>query len=48
METSLGGGRVLVPGAFRIQRQWLKGWGHNPMFPGAPHGVYLYPVYESP
>lgn len=28
----------------RVQRDWVKGWQHNPMFPGSPHGTYLYAI----
>ena len=32
---------------FRTQRDWVKGWYHNPIFPDAPYGAYYYPMWKE-
>ncbi|MBI5202199.1 MAG: ABC transporter substrate-binding protein [Elusimicrobia bacterium] len=32
---------------FRTQRDWVKGWYHNPIFPDAPYGAYYYPIWKE-
>ncbi|MBI3551360.1 MAG: ABC transporter substrate-binding protein [Elusimicrobia bacterium] len=32
---------------FRTQRDWVKGWYHNPIFPDAPYASYFYPMYKE-
>lgn len=38
---------VLDSVAFRTQRNWVKGWYHNPVFPDSPYGSYYYPIYKE-
>ncbi|MDE1976223.1 MAG: ABC transporter substrate-binding protein [Elusimicrobia bacterium] len=38
---------VLQPLDYRTQRDWVKGWVNNPIFPDAPYGCYYYPVYKQ-
>ncbi|MBI4375622.1 MAG: ABC transporter substrate-binding protein [Elusimicrobia bacterium] len=32
---------------YRTQRDWVKGWYHNPVFPDSPYGSYYYPIYKA-
>ncbi|MBI4051522.1 MAG: ABC transporter substrate-binding protein [Elusimicrobia bacterium] len=32
---------------YRTQRNWIKGWYHNPVFPDSPYGSYFYPIYKE-
>jgi peptide/nickel transport system substrate-binding protein len=32
---------------FRTQREWVKGYTHNPIFPDAPYSAYYYPMYKK-
>ena len=32
---------------YRTQRDWVKGWFHNPIFPDSPYGSYFYPMYKA-
>ena len=32
---------------YRTQRDWVKGWYHNPIYPDAPYGSYFYPIYKE-
>ncbi len=32
---------------FRTQRDWVKGWYDNPIFPDAPYGGYFYPLSKE-
>jgi peptide/nickel transport system substrate-binding protein len=32
---------------FRPQRDWVKGWVNNPVFPDAPWGSYFYSIYKQ-
>ena len=39
---------VIVEGTrFRAQRDWVKGWRHQPLFPDAPYGGDFYPLYKE-
>ncbi len=29
---------------YRVQRDWVKGWYHNAIFPDSPYGSYFYPI----
>ena len=31
----------------RVQRTWVKGWYHNPVFPDSPRGSDFYPIYKE-
>ena len=33
--------------AFRVQRSWVKGWFHNPIFPDAPVASRFYTIYKQ-
>lgn len=32
---------------YRTQRDWVKGWYHNPIFPEMPYGGYYYPLWKE-
>jgi peptide/nickel transport system substrate-binding protein len=32
---------------YRTQRDWVKGFYHNPVFPDSPYGGYFYPIYKE-
>lgn len=32
---------------YRTQRDWVKGWTHNPIFPNSPYGSYFYPMWKE-
>jgi len=32
---------------YRTQRDWVKGWVNNPVFPDAPYGSYFYTIYKQ-
>jgi peptide/nickel transport system substrate-binding protein len=32
---------------FRAQRDWVRGWVDNPMYPGAPSSSYFYPIWKE-
>ncbi len=32
---------------YRTQREWVKGWFHNPIFPDSPYGSYFYPISKE-
>lgn len=32
---------------YRTQRDWVKGWYHNPIFPDSPYGGYFYPISKD-
>jgi peptide/nickel transport system substrate-binding protein len=32
---------------YRTQRDWVKGWYNNPIFPDAPYGSYFYPLSKE-
>jgi len=32
---------------YRTQRDWVRGWYHNPIFPDAPYGGYFYTLYKE-
>ena len=32
---------------YRTQRDWVKGWSYNPVFPDSPYGSYYYPIYKE-
>ncbi len=32
---------------FRTQRDWVKGWFHNPIFPDSPYGGYFYSLSKD-
>lgn len=32
---------------YRTQRNWVKGWYHNPVFPESPYSSYFYPIYKE-
>ena len=32
---------------YRTQRDWVKGWFHNPVFPDSPYGSYFYPISKD-
>lgn len=32
---------------YRTQRDWVKGWYHNPVFPDSPYGSYFYPISKD-
>jgi peptide/nickel transport system substrate-binding protein len=32
---------------YRTQREWVKGWYHNPIFPDSPYGSYFYPISKD-
>jgi peptide/nickel transport system substrate-binding protein len=32
---------------YRTQRDWIKGWYHNPVFPDSPYGSYFYPISKD-
>jgi peptide/nickel transport system substrate-binding protein len=32
---------------YRTQRDWVKGWYDNPIFPDAPYGGYFYPLSKE-
>jgi peptide/nickel transport system substrate-binding protein len=32
---------------FRTQRDWVRGWVANPIFPDAPYGSYFYPMWKA-
>ncbi|MBI5631180.1 MAG: ABC transporter substrate-binding protein [Elusimicrobia bacterium] len=32
---------------YRTQRNWVKGWYHNPVFPDSPYGGYYYPISKQ-
>ncbi len=32
---------------YRTQRDWVKGWYHNPIFPDTPYGGYFYSLYKE-
>jgi peptide/nickel transport system substrate-binding protein len=32
---------------YRTQREWVKGWYNNPIFPDAPYGSYFYPLSKE-
>jgi len=32
---------------YRAQRDWVKGWFNNPIFPDAPYGSYFYTIYKQ-
>ena len=32
---------------YRTQREWVKGWYHNPIFPDSPYGSYFYPLSKE-
>jgi peptide/nickel transport system substrate-binding protein len=32
---------------YRTQRDWVKGWYHNPIFPDSPYGSYFYPISKE-
>ncbi|NNN04482.1 MAG: ABC transporter substrate-binding protein [Elusimicrobia bacterium] len=32
---------------YRTQRDWVKGWVNNPVFPDAPYGSYFYTLYKQ-
>ena len=32
---------------YRTQRDWVKGWYDNPIFPDAPYGSYFYPLSKE-
>ncbi|MHB2026888.1 MAG: ABC transporter substrate-binding protein [Elusimicrobiota bacterium] len=38
---------ILDPVSYRTQRDWVKGWVNNPIFPDAPYGCYYYPVHKK-
>ena len=39
---------VIVDSAlYRTQRDWVKGWYDNPIFPDAPYGSYFYPLSKE-
>lgn len=39
---------VLIDAArFRAQRDWVKGYNFNPVFPDAPYGSYYYPIWKQ-
>ena len=31
----------------RVQRTWVKGWYHNPVYPDSPWGSNFYPIYKE-
>jgi peptide/nickel transport system substrate-binding protein len=31
---------------FRTQRDWVRGWHHNPIHPDAPYGGLFYPLFK--
>jgi peptide/nickel transport system substrate-binding protein len=38
---------VVMDGArFRVQRDWVRGWSHNPLYPDSPYGGYFYPLFK--
>ncbi len=32
---------------YRTQRDWVKGWYHNPVFPDSPYGSYFYSISKE-
>jgi peptide/nickel transport system substrate-binding protein len=32
---------------YRTQRDWVKGWFHNPVFPDSPYGSYFYTISKD-
>ncbi|UPT72888.1 MAG: ABC transporter substrate-binding protein [Elusimicrobiota bacterium] len=32
---------------YRTQREWVKGWFHNPIFPDSPYGSYFYSISKD-
>jgi peptide/nickel transport system substrate-binding protein len=32
---------------YRTQRDWVKGWYHNPIFPDSPYGSYFYSISKE-
>lgn len=32
---------------YRTQREWVKGWYHNPIFPDSPYGSYFYSISKD-
>lgn len=32
---------------YRTQREWVKGFYHNPIFPDSPYGSYFYTIYKE-
>ncbi len=32
---------------YRTQRDWVKGWFHNPIFPDSPYGSYFYSISKD-
>lgn len=32
---------------YRTQREWVKGWYNNPIFPDSPYGSYYYTIYKE-
>ena len=32
---------------YRTQRDWVRGWYNNPIFPDAPYGSYFYPLSKE-
>jgi peptide/nickel transport system substrate-binding protein len=38
---------VVVDGVrFRVQRDWVRGWRHNPLSPDSPYGGFFYPLFK--
>ena len=32
---------------YRTQREWVKGWFHNPIYPDSPYGSYFYTISKE-
>jgi peptide/nickel transport system substrate-binding protein len=39
---------VVVDGVrYRVQRDWVRGWRHNPLYPDSPYAGYFYPLFKK-
>ena len=38
---------IECPSNYRTQREWVRGWHANPVFPESPYGAYYYPIWKA-